>query len=68
MPQREPAFLLSAAWDTSRWCGLAWRYFADVFAAAGVEVRVKVRVEVRVTCTAAARTPEAETAAARSHS
>src|SRR5260370_41832356 len=67
-PQRETAFLLSAAWDAPRWCSLAWRYFADVFAAAGVEVRVKVRVEVRVTCTAAARTPEAETAAARSHS
>jgi hypothetical protein len=63
-PQREPVFLLSAAWDTSRWCGLAWRYFADVFAVTGV----KVHVARSSTLTAAAQAREAETAAARSHS
>src|SRR5260370_5847614 len=63
-PQRETAFLLSAAWDAPRWCSLAWRYFADVFAAAGVELRV-ARSSTR---TAAAQAPEAETAAARSRS
>ena len=56
-PQREPSYLLSVTWDTPRWRRLAWRYFAAVFAAAGVEVRA--------TLTAAAHAPEAETAAAR---
>ena len=39
VPRREPAYLLSATWDAPRWRGLAWRYFADIFAAAGVEYR-----------------------------
>jgi hypothetical protein len=40
----EPAYLLSATWDAPRWRGLAWRYFADVFAAAGVEYRATLTV------------------------
>ena len=39
--------MLSVAWESPQWRALAWRYFFDLFASAGVQYAVETRTQVQ---------------------
>lgn len=46
-PTSKGVYMLSVAWESPLWRALAWRYFFDLFASAGVQYAVETRTQVQ---------------------
>lgn len=46
-PTSSGVYMLSMAWESPVWRALAWRYFFDLFASAGVQYAVETRTQTQ---------------------
>jgi hypothetical protein len=51
-PTSRGVYMLSVAWESPLWRALAWRYFFDLFASAGVRYAVETRTQVQTSSAA----------------